>query len=128
MCLTYGQALAKIAPFCSSYFGLHKEETIMGAILNREMAKKAVRIAGMTFTGMFQENFLTRNALHVVVLDPTKHFDPNGFYRAILYEESFGKSRAGKPAFRGTQGWIRILPNSVFRTFMTKEISSLAEG
>lgn len=57
------------------------------------MAEKAVGVTRMLFAGMLQENFLVRNALHVVVLDPTKHFDPNGFYAAILYEESFGAPR-----------------------------------
>lgn len=65
----------------------------MGAILDRGIAEQAVRIADMTFTGMIQENFFNRNALHVVVLDPTKRYGLNTFTQAILYEESFGEPR-----------------------------------
>lgn len=65
----------------------------MGAILDRDMAEKAVRIAGMAFTGMLQENFLNRNALHVVVLDPTKCFGSSSFEETVLYEKSFGAAR-----------------------------------
>ena len=66
----------------------------MSAILNRDMAVNAVRIAGMAFRGMKHENFLNRNALHIVVLDPSKYFGSCGFFeQAILYEESFGAPR-----------------------------------
>ena len=65
----------------------------MSAILDRDMAEKAVRITGMAFTGMLGENFLNRNALHVVVLDPTRCYGSNTFAQAILYEGSFGESR-----------------------------------
>lgn len=66
----------------------------MGAILDRGIAEQAVRIADMTFTGMLQENFFNRNALHVVVLDPTRRYDGhNTLLQAILYEESFGEPR-----------------------------------
>ncbi len=56
------------------------------------MAENAVRITGMAFTGMKQENFFNRNALHIVVLDPEKRFG-RGFLGSILYEESFGAPR-----------------------------------
>lgn len=66
----------------------------MGVILDRSVAEQAVRIADMTFTGMLQENFFNRNALHVVVLDPTRRYDGhNTLLQAILYEESFGEPR-----------------------------------
>ena len=65
----------------------------MGAILDRDMAVNAVRITGMAFRGMLHENFLNRNALHVVVLDPTRRYGPSTFAQAILYEESFGEPR-----------------------------------
>lgn len=67
----------------------------MGAILDQNMAEQAVRVTRKLFAGMLQENFLKRNALHVVVLDPTVCFESS--YRfvgvAILYEESFGAPR-----------------------------------
>jgi len=64
----------------------------MSAILDRDMAKQAVRTVGMAFKGMLEERFLNRNALHVVVLDPTRRYGgPYTFAQAILYEESFGE-------------------------------------
>jgi len=65
----------------------------MSAILNRDMAVNAVRIVGMAFRGMKHENFLNRNELHVVVLDPSKYFGSCQFEQAVLYEESFGEPR-----------------------------------
>src|SRR3989344_5507137 len=71
----------------------------MIAILDRNMAVNAVRITGIASRGMLHENFLNRNALHVVVLDPSKYFGSCQFEQAVLYEESFEKSRGWERPF-----------------------------